>query len=125
MIPRPPCPVKDCRTMDAFELNDVVGAHGLAGQLYHEFFVAPRLSMGLYVLPVGQADPQNPHTEDEVYYVTSGQGVISVDGEDQPVSAGSIVYVGEGLDHRFHSITEDLTILVIFAPPRRSRATAG
>ncbi len=111
--------------MDAFELNDVIAAHGAAGQLYHEFFVAPRLSMGLYVLPAGQPDPQNPHTEDEVYYVISGRGVISVDGEDRPVSAGSIVYVGESVDHRFHSITEDLTILVFFAPPRRSRAPTG
>lgn len=111
--------------MDAFELNDLIAAHGAAGQLYHEFFVAPRLSMGLYVLPAGQPDPQNPHTEDEVYYVTSGRGIISVDGEDRPVSAGSIVYVGETVDHRFHSITEDLTILVFFAPPRRSRAPTG
>jgi len=111
--------------MDAFEIQNVADEHGRLGQLYHEFFVASRLSMGLYVLPAGQTDPQQPHTEDEAYYVTKGSGVIRVGDEDRPVKAGSIIYVGEGMEHRFHSITEDLSILVIFAPPRRSRAAAG
>ena len=53
-----------------------------------------------------------------------GAGMIQVGDETRPVAAGSMVYVDEGVDHRFHSITEDLTILVFFAPPRRSqRAT--
>jgi hypothetical protein len=34
-----------------------------------------------------------------------------------------MVYVDEAVEHRFHTITEDLQILVMFAPPRRSRAT--
>ena len=110
--------------MDAFELKDVIAEHGRSGQLYHEFLSAPRLSLGLYVLPAGQPDPQRPHTEDEVYYVLSGSGVITVDAEEQPVTGGSMVYVGEGVDHRFHSITADLTILVVFAPPWRSGAAA-
>ena len=110
--------------MDVFDLAEVVAQHGRSGDLYHEFFVAPRLSLGLYVLPAGQPDPQRPHTEDEVYYVVSGQGMVQVDDEEQPVTTGSIIYVGEGVDHRFHSITEDLTILVMFAPPRRSRVAS-
>jgi mannose-6-phosphate isomerase-like protein (cupin superfamily) len=108
--------------VEAFELVDVVHAHQKAGELYHEFLRSPSLSAGLYVLPAGAADPQQPHTEDEVYYVMSGAGVIRVGGEDRPVSAGSIAYVDRGVEHRFRSITEDLTILVIFAPPRRSLA---
>ena len=108
--------------MDVFDLAEVVAQHGRSGNLYHEFFTAPRLSLGLYVLPAGQPDPQRPHTEDEVYYVVSGKAVVQVGNEERPVTTGSIIYVGEAVDHRFHSITEDLTILVVFAPPRRSRA---
>ena len=78
--------------------------------------------MGLYVLPAGQPDPQSPHTEDEVYYVVKGRGSVRVDGEDRPVTPGSIIYVGEAVEHHFHSITEELSLLVVFAPPRRSRA---
>lgn len=110
--------------MDAFEIEDVIAEHGRSGQLYHEFLRAPRLSLGVYVLTAGHPDPQTPHTEDEVYYVVKGKGAITVDGEERPVTAGSMVYVGVGVDHRFHSITEDLTILVLFAPPRRSGAAA-
>jgi mannose-6-phosphate isomerase-like protein (cupin superfamily) len=39
-----------------------------------------------------------------------------VEDVDQPVQAGSIVYVEANASHRFHSITEDLTTLVFFAP---------
>ena len=35
---------------------------------------------------------------------------------------GSVVFVGTAVEHRFHSIEEDLEMLVVFAPPRRSRA---
>jgi quercetin dioxygenase-like cupin family protein len=36
------------------------------------------------------------------------------------VSPGSVLFVRAGIDHRFHSITEDLEILVFFssAPSR-------
>ncbi|MEZ4674485.1 MAG: hypothetical protein R2932_09595 [Caldilineaceae bacterium] len=43
-----------------------------------------------------------------------------VDGEDQLVQSGSIVYVAKGVDHRFHSIEEALQILVFFAPAEGS-----
>ena len=110
--------------MEAFEIDAVLAAHAHAGELYHEFLRVPDLSMGLYVLPAGSTDPQQPHTEDEVYYVLSGRGQIRVEGEDRVVQAGSLVYVKTGDDHRFHTITEDLRILVFFAPARRSRAVA-
>ena len=74
------------------------------------------MSLGLYVLPAGGVDPQKPHAEDEVYYVVSGRGSIRVDAEDHQVEPGSIVFVKAGAEHRFHSIAEDLTLLVFFAP---------
>ena len=76
--------------------------------------------MGLYQLPAGGTDPQSPHTEDEVYYVVSGAAKIKVADEDRAVQAGSIVYVAKKLEHRFHSIEEDLTVLVFFAPAEYS-----
>ena len=108
--------------MDAIELSQAIDAHRMAGQLYHELMRSDDLSVGLYVLPAGIQDPQRPHTEDEVYYVVEGRGIIQVGEEERPVTTGSIVFVGTDVEHRFHSITSDLTILVFFAPPRRSRA---
>ena len=108
--------------MQASELIEVIEAHRQGGEPYHEFIRESTLSVGLYVLKAGSTDPQQPHTEEEVYYVVQGRGMITVGGEERPVKAGSIVFVGEMVEHRFHSITEDLQVIVIFAPPRRSRA---
>lgn len=106
--------------MRAFELREVQQEHTAAGKLWLEFLRVPDLSMGLYVLPAGGVDPQDPHTEDEVYYVISGRGQIRVGEEDRAVQAGSIVYVAKTVPHRFHSITEALQILVFFAPAEGS-----
>ena len=74
------------------------------------------------MLPAGGVDVQVPHTEDEVYYVVSGRGSIQVDTESRPVEAGSVVFVGAKVEHRFHSISEDLVLLVLFAPAEYSQA---
>ena len=111
--------------MDSFELADVLAEHSRSDSLYYEFFRTPALSLGLYVLSAGATDPQSPHTEDEVYYVVKGSGMVQVEGEDRAVTAGSMVYVGQDVQHQFHSITEDLTLLVFFAPAHRSSAAAG
>lgn len=87
---------------------------------YHEFLRVPALSAGLYVLAAGATDPQRPHREDEIYYVTSGRGLIRVGTEDRPVERGSVVYVPPGVEHRFHSIAEELRVLVVFAPAETS-----
>jgi mannose-6-phosphate isomerase-like protein (cupin superfamily) len=50
----------------------------------------------------------------------SGRAQILVAEENREVQAGSIVYVGKNLAHRFHSIEEDLTVLVFFAPAEYS-----
>lgn len=112
--------------MEAFELGDLLAAQRSGGRLYHEFLRAPALSMGLYVLPSGGTDPQQPHTEDEVYYVATGRGMITVGEEHRAVAAGSVVYVPARVPHHFHSIEEELRILVFFAPAEYSQQkTAG
>jgi len=106
--------------MQAYELAQLISQREASNKLYLEFLKAPDLSMGLYVLPAGGTDPQSPHTEDEVYYVVSGRGKIRVANEDRAVQAGSIVYVPKNVEHRFHSIEEELTVLVFFAPAEYS-----
>ena len=110
--------------MEAFEIADLLRQRESSGERYLEFLSVPTLSTGIYALPQEAVDTQRPHTEDEVYYVISGRGVISVAGEDRPVEPGSVVFVGAAVEHRFHSITEELTIFVVFAPARGSLAQA-
>ena len=109
--------------MQAFELAQLLSRREAGGNLYLEFLKVPELSMGVYVLPAGGTDPQSPHTEDEVYYVVSGKAQIRVAEEDCPVQAGSIVYVAKNVEHKFHSIEEELKVLVCFAPAEYSNKT--
>ncbi|MCH8083041.1 MAG: cupin domain-containing protein [Myxococcales bacterium] len=102
--------------MKAFEMADLVAARDASGETWIEFLRVPAMSMGVYALDAGADDPQTPHGEDEVYYVVSGRGVLRVEDVDQPVQSGSVVFVEANAQHRFHSISEDLTTLVFFAP---------
>lgn len=108
--------------MEAFELADLVDERTASGKPYLEFLSVPDLSVGLYVLAAGQPDLQQPHTEDEVYYVIAGRGRVTVGDEVREVAPGSFVFVGTAVAHRFHDITEDLTMLVAFGPAEGSRA---
>ena len=87
-----------------------------AGKLYREFLRVSSMSAGLYVLPVGKSDPQKPHHEDELYYVVRGRARFASDGKDWEVSVGSVIFVAAEAEHRFHEITEELAVLVFFAP---------
>lgn len=107
-------------TIAAYEIVELVQQQQATGRAYLEFLRVPSMSIGVYSLPAGSIDPQQPHTEDEAYYVVSGRGQIHVGGEDRPVGPGSIVFVAATVDHRFHTIEEDLTILVFFAPAEHS-----
>ncbi len=106
--------------MKSYELNQLISQNTYSKKLYLEFLKVPDLSMGVYILPAGGIDPQSPHTEDEVYYIVSGKAQIQVADENRAVQSGSIVYVEKNVEHRFHSIEEELTVIVFFAPAEYS-----
>ena len=104
--------------MDAYDIPELdPQPRDADGHGYVDFFASTKLSVGLAIWLKGKPDRQQPHLEDEVYYVISGRGMIQVAGEDRPVKAGSLVFVATGVEHRFHSIDEDLRVLVFWAPP--------
>jgi mannose-6-phosphate isomerase-like protein (cupin superfamily) len=99
-----------------FKIGEVDRERAKAGKLYREFLRVPAMSAGLYVLSVGATDPQRPHHEDEMYYVIRGRGRFHAGEENAEVSAGSVLFVAAEVEHRFHDITEELAVLVFFAP---------
>jgi mannose-6-phosphate isomerase-like protein (cupin superfamily) len=108
--------------MDAFELDLIAEERARSGKRYVEFLRQPSMSAGLYVLAAGGEDPQQPHSEHEIYHVVRGRAVIRVAEEDRPVGPGSVIYVAATVPHRFHTIEEELEILVIFAPAQYTRS---
>jgi len=82
---------------------------------YLEFLRVPTLSCGLYTLKAGAKDLQGPHDEDEVYLVLSGRGRLRVNGAEQAVERGTLLFVRATSEHSFFEIEEDMTLLVFFA----------
>ena len=74
------------------------------------------MSAGLYTLAVGSVDTQKPHKEDELYYVVRGRASMRVGSDEHVVGVGSVIFVAAEVEHRFHDISEELVVLVFFAP---------
>lgn len=107
---------------DHFALSEQVAQLARDRHDFAEFFRAPAGTLSLTIArwPAGSLDEQQPHTEDEVYFVSAGRAVLTV-GEDRvDVRPGSLAFVPAGVDHRFSDITEDLETLVFWSPARHS-----
>ncbi|NUO99961.1 MAG: cupin domain-containing protein [Nonomuraea sp.] len=76
----------------------------------------PALSFGTYSIPAGAEDGQSPHNEDEIYVVTSGRASFTSGGRTIEAGPGTALFVPAREEHRFHDVTEDLVVLVFFAP---------
>lgn len=102
--------------MDHFRVSDIPKL-----KPYTEFLRTPDLSAGIYRLAAGAEDQQKPHSEEEIYYVLAGHGRFESGGRDVAVKPGDVLFVPVGERHRFHAITQDLELLVFFAPAESSR----
>jgi quercetin dioxygenase-like cupin family protein len=99
-----------------FNIPDAEKLREQSGKRYLEFLRVPALSAGVYVLLAGATDPQSPHKEDELYYVVRGRARMRAGSEDHAVSQGSVIFVAAEAEHRFYEVTEELMVLVLFAP---------
>jgi quercetin dioxygenase-like cupin family protein len=97
-------------------LSEIEEQRAQSGKPYREFLRVPAISAGLYLLPPGATDRQRPHHEDEIYYVVRGRARFQAGAEDREVSAGSLIFVAAEVGHRFYEISEELEVLVFFAP---------
>lgn len=96
--------------------------HRAGGRAYDEFLRVPALSAGTYVVRAGGVDGQRPHREDEVYVVLTGRGGFTGGGETVEVGPGSVLFVPAYEEHRFHDVTEDLEVVVVFGPAQTDPA---
>ena len=97
-------------SFEALEANRVGTARS-----YLPFLNVDSLHCGIYCLDAGAKDGQNPHQQDEIYYVESGVAKINIEGKDYDLKKGSIVFVPANAPHHFHTITENLKTLVFFS----------
>ena len=105
-----------------FQIGDVVERLERENELFVEFLRCESMSLEVYRLGAGATDPQDPHTEDEVYYIVSGSAKIRIGDDDHPVEPGDIIFVEREIEHYFFDIESELITLIFFAPPYGSLA---
>lgn len=103
--------------MKVFRLDDLDAERAANQGAYLRFLKEGTMSAGLYALAAGERDPQAPHAQDELYLVVSGRASLTIGQETTSVARGSVAFVPAGTPHRFHHISEDLRVLVVFSPP--------
>jgi len=110
-----------------FEHASLQAERAASERPYLPFLTVPTMRAGLYELAAGAVDGQQPHDQDELYYVVAGRGRFTADGETTDVGPGSVLFVAAEVEHRFHDITADLSIVVVFsqAEPETERAEPG
>lgn len=69
-----------------------------------------------FALPVPPKD-QAPHTQDEIYIIIRGRGVLIHDGKRDSFEPGDILFVAAGTEHQFEDVTEDLALWRVFYGP--------
>lgn len=60
---------------------------------------------------------QTPHSQDEVYIVVRGRGVLFHDGKRDRFEAGDFLFVAARIEHRFEDASDDLLVWRVFYGP--------
>ena len=84
--------------------------------LFRTFFSHGSLDIEIYK-PDG-VDLQKPHDRDEIYVVASGSSHFSIGAEEYDAIAGDILFVAEGVQHRFSNFSDDFATGVFFYGPK-------
>jgi mannose-6-phosphate isomerase-like protein (cupin superfamily) len=80
------------------------------------------MSVELYV-PIGN-DPQTQHSQDELYFIQSGTGVLVIAGEHLSFAAGTCLFVPAGVEHKFERFSPDFSTWVVFWGPSGGESAA-
>jgi len=67
-----------------------------------------QLDTGLLLYAPGQTTPDHKHSDiDEVFYVISGEGTITINNEEMPVKEKDIIFSPNGETHGFNNTSSD------------------
>lgn len=79
-------------------------------------------SMELGFYKPGEHDPQQPHSQDEIYIIQSGRGFFVNGDERLPFEPGEALFVPAGAVHRFEDFSDDFAAWVVFYGPEGGEA---
>ena len=82
-------------------------------------------SLEVEVYKPGERDLQTPHARDEVYVVIAGNGEFTCAGRRQDFTAGEVLFVPAGAEHRFENFSDDFSTWVLFYGPAGGEKNHG
>ena len=88
---------------------------GPSGERFATIFQHGSLLVEIYA-PRG-TDPQQPHTRDEIYFVATGSGEYVCGNSRQTFGPTNLLFAAAGVEHRFETFSDDLTLWVLFYRP--------
>lgn len=109
---------------DAEVATQQPGPHNGGGETigYSFFSQVPKLSLVFRkrILKPGSGIGYHEQTEDEIYYVLSGRGVMTLDGKDVNIGPGTAVLTRTGSSHGLEPTgSEDLVIMINYMVPTK------
>ncbi len=100
-----------------FDLATYIGKIKKSSSYFYTFINRDSLATGVLVLKPGEEDTQEPHDNDEVYYVISGDGFLKINDKDYKISKDKLFFVAKGVEHYFHGNTKELKVWYFFGGP--------
>jgi cytidylate kinase len=97
------------------DLGELAMRHRHSPRHYLEALRTGQLSAGLYRLGRGEEEDLRPRQEGGAFLVLEGRGRFRMGDEDFVIEPGLLFTVPPRVEHRFHSVSEDLLLLVFFA----------
>jgi mannose-6-phosphate isomerase-like protein (cupin superfamily) len=67
--------------------------------------------------PKGE-DLQQPHAQDELYFIQHGTGELVINGQRFEAATGDAFFVAAGVEHRFENFSNDFVTWVVFYGPQ-------
>ena len=100
-----------------FDVTAYIDKIKKSSNYFYTFINRDTLAAGILVLQPGEEDTQEPHENDEVYYVLSGDGFLRIKDKDYKVSKDKLFFVAKDVEHYFHGNSKELKVLYFFGGP--------
>jgi mannose-6-phosphate isomerase-like protein (cupin superfamily) len=119
VLVRNPLPA-DGATHAVVSVDDASAGDATAGRMFRLLATPERgcasVTQFIGYIPVGRA-PDHFHRYDEVVYVLEGEGALHIDGETEPLRAGTCVHLPSGLVHCLENTGPgEMQVLGVFRP---------
>jgi mannose-6-phosphate isomerase-like protein (cupin superfamily) len=86
------------------------------GEPFVRMMAGGTMSVEVYA-PKG-TDLQQPHAQNELYFIYSGTGQLLINGQRFDANAGDAFFVAAGVEHRFENFSQDFVTWVVFYGPQ-------